>query len=355
MFDGLLVGPQWVLRAADIRAIAAAYGLHLTAAVARPLGGAVNGVSWVATTGGAVVFRVHRPWTTPDRLTAVHHASHQLRAAGCPLPEVLRTRAGATWIWIEDRLAEVGEYVANDGPVDTWERGEAAFATLARLHAALDDLDPRAVSPAPYSSYADPDTALLMLAETEQAFAALRGERGYAAAAVARRETQALLRDLAIERQCYGPTLARGLTHGDYGGDNVLIRDDRVAAILDFDFLDERERIYDLAHALYWMLDRFGVAVDGAPFAESALLKAARLLRRYQLVASRPLSTAELRALPFEMARIPLYPLVEAGYIATTDAPRAPIDRSWRFARHLPLAQALAGDADHVHDVLSRA
>ena len=47
-----------------------------------------------------------------------------------------------------------------------------------------------------------------------------------------------------------------GSIHGDYGGGNVLFRRGHVVAVVDFDFLAIRERVYDLAYCLYWMLVR---------------------------------------------------------------------------------------------------
>jgi len=72
MFENLTVGPQWVLSPDDIRAIAADYGLTMVAADVSVLSGAVNGVVRVVSSRGPVVIRVHRPWTRPDRLAAIH-------------------------------------------------------------------------------------------------------------------------------------------------------------------------------------------------------------------------------------------------------------------------------------------
>src|SRR4051794_7481032 len=114
MFDGLRVGPQWALSPNDIGAIAADYDLDVDLDSVRQLGGAVNGVVQVASERGPLVFRVHRPWTTPVRLAGIHQLQDILRTVGYPIPSVLRSRVGTTWTVLADRLVEVGEFVASD-------------------------------------------------------------------------------------------------------------------------------------------------------------------------------------------------------------------------------------------------
>jgi len=313
--------------------------------------GAVNGVARLATDAGEVVVRVHRPWTTAARLEAVHAVCASLRAAGLPLPRILRVRDGTTSTWLADRLVEVAEYVPHTHTADTWGRGAAAFAMLARLHAALDTLPPGLVPP-PYSSYATPDEAVAMLDETETAFTALVTHPRYAEAAAVRGTARALLLHLAAARREYEAQLPRGLAHGDYGGDNVLLGGDRVVALLDFDFLGERERLADLAYALYWALDRYGFAFPAMP-TDVALAHAAGLLAQYEHHTARPLTPAERAALPLELARVPLYWVAEAGYLPADAAHAGPLDQTLRFARHVSRATQIVAAAERVAQLLA--
>jgi homoserine kinase type II len=353
MFEDLPVGPQWVLNRDDIQSIASDYGLTVATSDARTLSGAINGVVRVASSDGDVVLRVHRPWTTPARLTAIHGLQHSLRLADLPIPRVLPTRTGATWTRLADRLVEVSEYIPSDHSANTWAHSAPAFAMLARLHAALAQVPPGAIPPPAYGSYADPATALAMLAETEDRFVAHTNHPDYQQAATARQATRALLRTLAAERDRYEPLLPRSLVHGDYGGDNVLLRGAQVVAILDFDFLAERERIFDLAYSLYWALHYFCPPHSTALPPAACLTDAAALLRRYQQHTAMPLTTPELPALPYEMARIPLFFLAEAGYLTDEDIPGGPIGQTLRFAHHLPIAEALATNAAQVSLLLA--
>ena len=351
MFDSVRVGPQWVLERVDIEGIASAYGLTVEGKMTT-LGGATNGVARVESDRGAVVVRVHRPWTTPARLASVHHIQAHLRTHGLPIPPTLVTRTGTSWTELHDRLVEVTVYVPHDGPADTWGRMGEAYEHLGRLHHALSQVPPSTLVPPPYSSYADPHVALRMLRETERAFHADQGRAGYAAATATRTAAGALLRRLAHERAHYEAALPRSIIHGDYGGENVLMRGEQVAAILDFDYMAARARIVDVAYTLYWTLDRLHVPTGVATFSKNDLARAGDLLRRYGRTAS-PLTAAEVTALPFEMARVPLYHIVEAGYTAAVPYTPGPVDQTLAFARHLPVAQWLVIEAERVRHLLA--
>ena len=268
------------------------------------------------------------------------------------MPEVLRASGGATWSLLGDRLVEVAAYVPSDGPADTWERMEAAAALLGPLHAALASLSPSYLVPPAYSGHATPQRALQMLGETDQAFHADRTQEGYAESAVARAATYDLLRTLADERSRYTPSLPTQLIHGDYGADNVLMRQGAVAAIPDFDLMAHRERIAALTYTLYWSLDRLRDPTTADTIGEPDLRRAATLLRRYA-TASPPLLQAELDALPFEMARVLLYPIAEAGYAATVPYLPGVVERTLAFARHIPISRWLIREAGRISRILA--
>jgi Ser/Thr protein kinase RdoA (MazF antagonist) len=346
----LQAGPQWNVSSDDAGAIAEAYGQAVMGMPAA-LGGATNGVVRLTTGHGEVIVRVQRPWTTPARIESVHRVQEYLRRRGLPLPAILRTLTGATWTLLHDRVVEVTEYVPNDGPADSWERMEVAIALLGLLHTALAELSPSMLVPPAYSSYAVPETALRMLQETEAAFKAESGREGYAAAAAVRAATYDLVRSLGAERAAYARSLPTMPIHGDYGADNVLMRGGEVAAILDFDFMAMRERIFELAYTLYWTLDRLHTPEAAETFDESGLRRAATLLRRYGQTAPK-LTQAEIAALPFEMARVPLYPIVEAGYTAGLAYAPWPVAQTLAFARHIPVARRLIAEAARLSETL---
>lgn len=353
MVHHISTAPQWTVSDDDIAAIADAFGLTLRSSTAIHLGGAVNGVVRVTSVKGEVVLRVHRPWTTVDRLEGVHRVQAHLRAHGLPIPDILAARGGRTWTRLGDRLVEAMPYVAGGAQADTWEEFAVSFTMLGRLHAELVSLPSGSVPAPAYGSFADPRTALSMLAETEAAFTSCADREGYGEAATVRQEARKLWLRLQWERATYEDSLPRSLIHGDYLGTNVLIADGRIIAIVDFDRLAWRERVHDLAVALYCVLGRLHRAQPAEePPTDAELARLAGLVADYEVTAQLPLSAAELAALPFEMARVPLYPVADAGYLALAGDETGAIAQTRMVARHVPRACWLVANADRIHNAL---
>jgi len=344
MFQDFPVGPQWQLTAEDVARIAGDFGLRLTGTPPQPRAGATNGIARISTTTGDWLVRVHRPWTSPARLAGVHRALAFLRAAGHPIPAVLATPAGQTWTTLQDRLVEVNTFVPSNASADSGARLGVALALLARLHATLATLAPDAIPPPLYSPHTTPDAMLAGLAETDSAFAALRHHASYPQAAATREATRVLLATLDTARAGYAAHLSRAYIHGDYGGDNILFRDGQIVAVLDFDFLAYRERVADLARTLYWGIGPFGSVRPAEP-APDEIAQLAALLRRYQHAATPPLADDELRALPYEMARIPLFFIAEAGYLPADAPDPAPLHQTLALRPQLGRATWLTAHA----------
>lgn len=162
-------------------------------------------------------------------------------------------------------------------------------------------------------------------------------------AAAARAHAAELLRRLRAARRTYENALPCGLIHGDFVGRNVPLAEGRVIAILDFDRLAVRDRVWDVAYTLMAVLSRLlpdWRAARGDGLTEGALSAVATLLAGYDAASGWPLTAAERRALPFEMARAPLYP------IATADEDA--VGETLRFAPHLPVATWLVDNAGDV-------
>ena len=333
-------------------AVAAAYGLWVTSTLSCKLGGAINHVLRVSTQRGDVVVRVHRPETTPARLLAVHRIQNHLRTVGLPIPAVLRTRDGASWIRFDGRLVEVLEYVPSGHEVATWRDGEAIVFELGRLHAGLRTVDARGLPRPVFECYATPATALELLADTEAGFRSQAEQAAYPQAAATRASTLVLLRHLESARRAYGNALPRALIHGDYVGNNALVAGDRVVAIFDFDRLAVGDRIVEMARTLMYILSqvvypRFGNGTTAVGLSDHDLVAVARLIGRYVEAAGWRLTPAEYQALPFEMAGAPLFPIVTAGA-----EPALAVAETLIFAPHVPMSMWLAAHARRVSEVL---
>ena len=359
MSHHISTAPQWVVSEEDIATIADGFGLVLRPSTAVSLGGAVNGVVRVMSDAGEVVLRVHRPWTTVERLDGVHWVQDHLRSQWLPVPDILVARSGHRWMVLHDRLVEAMPYVSGGTQADNWDEFAVSFAMLGRLHAALGSLPPNSVSsrvPEPaHGSFADPGTALSMLAETDAAFESCADREGYGDAAAIREKTRRLLRRLHEERASYEDSLPRSLIHADFLGTNVLISNAKVIAILDFDRLARRERIHELAVSLYCVLGRLHRAQPATePPKPAEVARLAGLVATYEESAAAPLDPVELAALPFEMARVPLYPVAEAGYLAAAGKGPGAIAETLLAACQLPRATWLVENADCLHDALAR-
>ncbi len=329
------VGPRWRVDDALLDAIAEVYELPHPLDC-RDLGGAYNLNLWVRGGDREIVARIHRPWVTRARLIMLHDVRGGLADQGFPVPAPLRTVHGETTWRYTDRWLEAADYVPNDGCGDTWERLETGFTLLGRLHDAIEAHgEAAAFVPPRVSDYALPAALRPWMDQTELLInrAAENGAAHPTETVQAALETCHEATDIlgAVEEwwEEGGYLLPEQAVHGDYGGDNLLFRGGEVAAILDFDFLAVRERLLDVAFALYWV---FANMEAGRLPRDLSWDRAAVLLTRYNAGTARPLIADEWDSLPIEIARVPLYWIAESAFALDPVANVAARAGSIRFA-----------------------
>jgi Ser/Thr protein kinase RdoA (MazF antagonist) len=309
---------------------AATFGLGAIQA-ARDLGGTYNLNLRLYTAGGSFVLRVHRPWVTAERVAVLQVAKQRLAAAGFPVSVPLATTEGEPALRWGNRMVEVEPFVAHDNVTDSWDRYPPAFAVLARLHDGLTAaIDPETFVPPRVSNYGSPTSLLGWVGQTE---ARIRANPPGNATGRAL-QVCATANDVLGKLADWWPRAAPGLPvqpiHGDYGGGNVLFRRGRVVAVVDFDFLAMRERVYDLAYCLYWML----VRLAGTELPADLPWEATRgMLDAYDAAAQHRLSRIERQAIPYEIARVPLYWVGEAQFLPDPALTVARLADSVKFAR----------------------
>jgi homoserine kinase type II len=305
-------GPRAALDDATVEAIAQQF--HLGPILhSQDMGGTYNLNLLLDTSTGKYVARIHRPWITYQRLSAVQRVKQQLSVAGLPVPVPLRLPSGAGIMASGDKLVEVERYVAHDAVADSWERYDVAFQLLGRLHAALKEAGATLrLHPPLVSNYGTPEQ---LLGWTQRAGCAIDTAEPSTARTRALEICSAaaeILQYLLPRWHEHSAQLPEQAIHGDYGGGNVLFSGGEVAAVLDFDFLQVAERVYELAYSLYWMMRRLDPQAHPSQLSWSKLPS---MLQRYEDAAPLPLSREERQSLALETARVPLYWVGEAAFL----------------------------------------
>ena len=280
------------------------------------LGGMYNLNARLHTETGDYVLRIHRPWVTMPRLAFEQHIKRLLAGAGFPVVLPIPTIKGADVLSHQQRLIELEPFIANDTPIKRWEHFPAMFTLLGDLHTFLAQEFPLSnVVPPVVSNYATPVQLIEQVEQTAELIANSPSSAKMIEIQQAGEICQVVLQMLAQQLPWWyaeGQHLPHRLTHGDYGMDNVLFCEDRIVALLDFDFLDVRERIFDLAYMIYWIYWR----LEDVRYPELAPWQRVRtLLDAYNQASDQPLSTEEIQALPLELIRVPLYWIAEAGFL----------------------------------------
>jgi len=305
-------GPRAVLDERSLEAIVEQFNLGGVMS-AWDVGGTYNLNLHIRTSMGEYVIRLYRPWVTRERLLFLHQVKRALHRAEFPVPELVISPAGEAILSHNSRLGEVERFVPHDGIADTWERYAVAVSTLGRLHHFFMQGPHRAsIVSAPISNYGTPPQLFEWVRLTAERIERLAGNPEASRALVLCRHAWELLTLLCAEWQGTGRHLPDLLIHGDYVGGNLLFEHEHLVGILDFDFLDVRERVYELAYTLYWMMAR--LSGEGTP-ERWPWTYAQEMVSHYNHTNSRPLTSGEIRALPVTMARVPLYWVGEAAFI----------------------------------------
>ncbi len=233
----------------------------------------------------------------PERLRFAHAVQERLAGAGFPLPSLVATRGdGALVLRLRGRAYELFRFLEGDRFDGSTIQTRAAGSALARFHRLTNDLAGPGLEGLP-SAHANSAVAAALerLAELPSGAALADGYRS-----AGRRVEEAGIATWPIQ------TL-----HGDWHAGNLLFRDDRVAAVIDFDTVRRGPRALDLAGAALHLSLRPGP--DAPPEAWPEVVdqtRVAALLAGYEELAAsagpdeRPsllVSRAELAALPHLM------------------------------------------------------
>ena len=293
-----------VLGEDELGAIARAFALGPVRAVQPIAAGTINSNFDVTTERGRFFVRVNEGKSEPDVAWEARLVS-ALATAGVPTPAPLVAAGGRPYAPLGDKW--VSAFPWRDGrhlaPADvTPSHAEALGAALAQIHHAGLAL------PAAWRRTSIYDHAHLVA--RYRSFAGARDPELARAIAVLGEELAAAEHARAVREAA-----THGLIHGDLFRDNVLWRDGKITAILDFEQASGGSLAYDLAVALNdWSWDPAARAPRPAI--------AAALVAGYQRV--RPLPATDRAALPVELrasaARFTITRITDV-YLARVDNP----------------------------------
>ncbi len=179
----------------------------------------------------------------PYRVALCHRLQLHLANEGFPTPQLVGTRADNNSMLQHDgRVYELFRYVDGRACDRSTRDTQGAGAVLARLHRLASHL--RADKHTPRGTYHDSDQVRRTLAQSREQV----------------RQTPAVLKAIDELGRAYEDAADRAsalldagastqLVHGDFHPGNVLYRDGRVAAVLDFDSARTAPVVVDLASA----------------------------------------------------------------------------------------------------------
>ena len=301
-----------------------------------PLNTQCNTTEPFQTGQGTFLLRARHGEEFVERVEYLHFLIDGLIAHGFPAPPVIRSKKGKSWTHWGERIVEVHAFMPHDPGIHRdWRRMHAAASALGDLHRYLTETA-EGVTPVPPEMRNDvtPRQCWMMLDEADAMLRrdyanAEQIEAGLEVIAHAKRLLEPLLHD--YERTV--GSLPWMMVHGDYHFWNILYRADQIASVVDYDFAQERERLFDVAYAMQSIISHMR-AIQTKEISSASQLpwREARMwVDLYDDAAHLPLTDIERKWLPREMLRIFLVS------VATSAAQESPLNALLEIRSELPL------------------
>lgn len=320
--------------AAMIGELAAEYGIDARSAW-QDLGGSWTTNVMIPNRDQLWVGRIHRRFTSRERLDAVQAARSAAAANDLPTAIPVATRMGETIMTLgSGHLAELEPYLPWRDRMNVPDRLRLGFRLLGRLHSVLRTADlPAAAATVRYANHL---TSAAAVPAARKGADRIRSWRRPDLTAFAE-QVLAHLEHVVAAEQRLADEQRWQIVHGDFWDNNVGFTHGTVTALLDFDFMAERARVDDLALPCYFFLLEPGRGIPTE--ADRALVR--DLADAYNAGNDIPLTEAERLALPLAIARQPAWSI--GRWIVELDEPAA-IKHAEAAAREFPIAQAVLAD-----------
>lgn len=247
---------------------------------------------WVETTTGQFFLRRrHASLRKPRQIRAQHKLIKYLRNAGFPVAEVISTRYNHTFVELESHIYELHRYINGElCDVERQMHWALAAHTLAWYHQAVAEFD----HPALHRSRQryGPKTLAGIFERIMKNWGHQVDHRLNALLS----ELAAHTKDLMVQFSSFG-ALPKLIIHGDYHAENLILRDDKVVGVVDFDHAHRCFRAMELAEALIFFATERSQRFKHIVY--SGFLNLDQVRRFVEIYcATVPLTKAEIQALP---------------------------------------------------------
>ena len=298
------------LTLSQLQKMADAFDLGRVTQMDKPLTTQCNTTDPFRTGRGTFLLRARHGEEYGARVEYLHYIIDYLCSHGFPAAPVMRAKGGRSWTTWGERIVEIHGFIQHDPGIHRdWRRMNAAATSLGDLHRILGQA---AVgkTPVPPEMRNDisPEQTWTLLDEGEATLGSLsarpdaRTEEAIEVCRRAREVLEPMLRDY--------PRIIGNLpwmtVHGDFHFWNVLYRADQIAAVVDYDFVQERERIFDIAYALQNVVSHLrnvhGSRLRG--WGDLQWSNARMWVDHYDEAAPKHLTREERKWLPMEILRI---------------------------------------------------
>jgi Ser/Thr protein kinase RdoA (MazF antagonist) len=286
---------------------------------------------------GTFALRFNNTEATRTHVEATQIVRRTLAAIGFPTAAPISASDGTTIIEWNGLLGELQPWIAHTTDGSSWANVVTAATALRHMHDHLADCS------AQPDQRDDPWRTPAALAERLAVdAAALRHQARQVGVVIDRHLDRAATILGMLHASGELEACAQCLTHGDFQGPNLLFHEHALAGIIDFERLEIRPRLYDLAWPLiFW---RWFGAEAGA-YTNTDWRYARDCCDAYATAAPAALADREWATLPLLMAYIP------ARGVAMAAGETQPIEEILAFARALDFALWLV---QHPHAALAR-
>jgi len=261
------------------------------------------------------VVRVYRPYVTSNRLDDIICIRKKLNENDIPCSKTHQNIKNQNYIIWNDRLVEIEYFIKNDGVMDTLEKLQSALPLFGKMTSVLGDIENIS------TDSENPHFANQI--HFEQITKMI--EKG-CARILSWNPTDSELEIVDISKKLEEMVTQAGgkifsklpqqLAHGDFWDNNVLFNGNKIALIVDFDFMGKRRRIEDIALTLYYSHISDNLCKSDTMSTERAF-ELKQLLNLYESGLNTRLTETERIALPIAIALQALWGI--GGWVVKLD------------------------------------